>query len=144
MIIIFAKLYLKAPIFSAGLSFTNYLLPFTLAWMPALRTGKGWDHYLLFDFKVNARLTRVRINKPTEMFLNPLKPTEPTAVRPIDKVTIEASNNPGSFYEHVIDVAPDQEKMITFATPITARFAKIKITPIISAAADASPIAVNE
>ncbi len=104
--------------------------------MPALRTGKGWDNYLLFDFRANARLTRVRINKPTEI--------NGTAVRPIDKVTIEASNNPGSFYEHAIDVAPDTEKKITFNPPITARFAKIKITPIISAAADASPIAVNE
>ena len=93
-------------------------------------------NYLIFDFRLNARLTRVRINKPTEI--------NGTAVRPLDKVTIEASNSPGSYQEYAVKVAPDTEKMITFDKPITARFAKIKIIPIISAAADASPVAVNE
>ena len=107
-----------------------------LAWEPALRTGKGWKEYLLFDFKVNARLTRVRIGKPTTI--------NSTSVRPIDKVTIAASNVPGSYYEVEIDAMPNAQKYIIFSNPVTARFAKLIITPASSNSAESSPIAVNE
>ena len=112
------------------------LLSLFAAWEPALRTGKGWKEYLLFDFKVNARLTKLRIGSETTI--------NSTAVRPIDSVTIEASNVAGSYYPFEIDRQPDTEKFITFNAPITARFAKIVITPKSSASAESSPIAVNQ
>ena len=104
--------------------------------MPALRTGKGWNEYLLFDFKVNARLTKLRIGQETKI--------NDTSVRPIDTVTIEASNVAGNYYPVAINKAPNTDKMIVFDTPITARFAKIVINPKPSASAESSPIAVNQ
>ena len=40
-----------------------YLLYYTV-WSPALRTGKGWNEYLVFDFGVITRLNRVRVEYP--------------------------------------------------------------------------------
>ena len=117
----------------------QFHLCFFLAWEPALRTGKGWKEYLLFDFKVNARLTRVRVGLPTTI--------NSTSVRPLDTVTIEASNVPGSYYEYEIDKQPytlGGKKVIDFSPAITARYAKMIITPLASASAESSPIAVNE
>ena len=107
-----------------------------LAWMPALRTGKGWKEYLLFDFKRNARLTGVRIGKPSNI--------NGTQVRPVDTVTIAASNVPGNYYEIEIDKSPGPGDRIDFSAAITARFAKIIVNPVKSGSAEASPIAVNK
>ena len=45
--------------------FLHYSFTFTV-WSPALRTGKGWNEYLVFDFGVITRLNRVRVERPPD------------------------------------------------------------------------------
>ena len=108
--------------------------------MPALRTGKRWREYLLFDFKRSARLTGLRIGIPTDI--------NGTAVRPIDTVNISTSNVPGNYYEVERNLTiyknPGRDIKIDFSAAITARFAKVIVNPVPSEIEESSPIAVNK
>ena len=107
------------------------------AWSPALRPGRGWKEYLLFDFRVNVRLTMVRIGKPTAVGTS-------QGLRVLDTVTIEASNVPGNYYEYVSNGETYSNDTLIFDKPITARFAKIIIKPTSSGNEESYPLAVNK
>lgn len=106
----------------------------TLAWSPALRTGKGWREYLLFDFLAVARLNWVKVGTP--------KTINGKSYRVAADVIIETSNVASSFnfVKKQIGIPPDNT--IKFG-PIEARYAKLIIIPTYDNP-EASPVAVNE
>ncbi len=70
--------------------------PFNLSiivWSPALRTGKAWREYLLFDFLTVARINKIKIAKTESLNGN--------SYRPPEEITFEVSNTPTHF-NHVI------------------------------------------
>jgi hypothetical protein len=106
-----------------------------------LRTGRGWNEYLLFDFKVNARITMLKIG-------NDQNKINEITVLPADSVTVEASNVAGNYYTVGKDLRPNANMIINFTSSagssFTARFAKVIITPKASTSADSYPLAVNQ
>ena len=103
-----------------------------------MRTGKGWNEYLVFDFLVNARITKLKVGKIPGSKIND------TDVRQIDTVDIMASNVAGNYYPVALGKRTDTSDEIIFDSAFTARFVKVIINPESSRSADASPIAVNQ
>ena len=116
----------------------SFIEIFSIAWQPALRTGKGWNEYLVFDFLVNARITKLKVGKIPGSKIND------TDVRQIDTVDIMASNVAGNYYPVALGKRTDTSDEIVFDSAFTARFVKMIIKPESSRSADASPIAVNQ
>ena len=69
-------------------------------------------------------------------------------VRPVETVTVEASNVAGNYYTVGKDLRPNSAMIVNFTSlagsSFTARFAKVFITPKASESADSSPVAVNQ
>ena len=112
--------------------------------MPALRTGKGWNEYLLFDFLVNARITKLKIGKIDGSKVITTVDPQGKDIRSFATVDIMASNVAGNYYPVAIGKNIDLSGEIVFDSPFTARFVKMVINPEASFSADASPIAINQ
>lgn len=103
-------------------------------WSPAVRTGDKWANYLVFDFKMPMRISKVRVGTPETL--------NGRNYRIAERVRVESSNVPDKQYLLVEKALPG-DKMIVFDKPIIARYIRLTIIPSY-VNADSMAIGVNK
>lgn len=104
-------------------------------WAPALRTGTGWEEYLIFDFRGVARLNGVQVGQPADF--------NGVTLRYGEYVKVEVSNSLPFFTYVTQQGIPSAPDFVKFDKAVEARYAKLVIIPN-QDNPDASPIGVNK
>ena len=82
-------------------------------WSPALRTGTGWNEYLVFDFGVIARLNQVKVVSTEDL-------------RKVVRVKIEVTNSL-PYFNYVTEKGIPPDQIVTLDSAVQARYAKLTV-----------------
>ena len=112
---------------------SRYFFSFFTAWSPALRTGTGWNEYLLFDFIGVYRINRLRVETPPEGSFE-------KNYREVESVTIEISNSL-PFFNYITEKSPGIGGLIELDYAVETRYIRLGIIALMSNP-DASPLGI--